>query len=143
MFDNVFFARKMILESFGLVRNGSSLRNDKNLILAHADVKLHSADSCRESCFGRLCCVFARHLFKSSFNSQVKFVSIQCISSCNISAIEVHPALQKSSPILQIYCFPCLEQIGKICPLQTKTYFWKDLSKMRFVYLVKLLTMSK
>ena len=140
----MFFARKMILESLGLIRNASSLQNDKNLILAHADVKLHSGDSRRESCFGRLCCVFARHLFKSSFNSQVKFVSIQCISSCNISAIEVHPALpKKSSPILQIYCFPCLEQIGKICPLQTKTYFWKDLSKMRFVYLVKLLTMSK
>ena len=30
---------------------------------------------------------------------------------------------KKSSPILQIYCFPCLEQIGKICPLRTKTYF--------------------
>ena len=129
----------MILESLGLVRNASSLQNDKNLILAHADVKLHSGDSCRETCFGRLCCVFARHLFKSSFNSQVKFVSIQCISSCNISAIKVHPALQKklSHPANLVF-FLALSKLAKSAHCEPKLIFWKDLSKMRFVYLIKL-----
>ena len=135
----MFFARKMILDSLGLIRKASSLQNDKNLILAHADVKLHSGDSCRETCFGRLCCVFARHLFKSSFNSQVKFVSIQCISSRNISAKKVHPALQKKAlPSCKSIVFLALSKLAKSAHCEPKLIFWKDLSKMRFVYLIKL-----